>query len=179
MTGNCLTRAWLAHQTELHAFLHRRVDSPALADDLLQEIFVRASAQGKQFCQLHQPRAWLFRVARNLLIDQCRRQHPAVSLSPDLPATTAEPAPVELLTVCLPRNLSRLAQSDRDIVQHCDLQGSTVNAYALQHGLSLPAAKARLRRARQRLRRALVEHCAVSFDEQGLVASFKRRSNND
>ncbi|WP_018914832.1 sigma factor-like helix-turn-helix DNA-binding protein [Thiomonas sp. FB-6] len=60
-----------------------------------------------------------------------------------------------------------LGERDRDIVQRCDLDGLTVRAYAESAGLSLPAAKARLLRARKRLRDTLVQRCGVRFDHHG------------
>ena len=38
----CLTDAWTAHAPELRGWLRRRVDNPALADDLLQDLFLKA-----------------------------------------------------------------------------------------------------------------------------------------
>ena len=167
---DCVLRAWQAHEAELLGFLaHHATDADA-AQDLLQEVFVKALRQGQGFCALDNPRAWLFQVARNALVDAGRLRRPSVELPEDLPAPPSdERAPVDALDACIARNLPFLGDEDRHIVQRCDLDGLTVRAYAESAGLSLPAAKARLLRARKRLRDALVERCGVRFESDGSV----------
>ncbi len=166
----CVLRAWQAHEAELLGFLAHHASDADAAQDLLQEVFVKALRQGEGFCALDNPRAWLFQVARNALVDAGRLRRPSAELSGELPAPQAEErAPVEALDACIARNLPLLGEQDRDIVQRCDLDGLTVRAYAESAGLSLPAAKARLLRARKRLRDALVERCGVRFDPDGSV----------
>ncbi len=60
--------------------------------------------------------------------------------------------------------LAALDPDDRDVLSRCDLQGMTQKDYAQANGLSLPAVKSRVLRARARLRLLLVERCGVRFD---------------
>lgn len=167
---DCVLHAWRAHEPELLRFLTGRAANADAAQDLLQEVFIKAMRQGQGFCTLDNPRAWLFRVARNALIDTARVQHANAELPDNLPAPQpGERAPVDALDDCIARNLQWLSEQDRDILQHCDLGGQTVRGYAEAAGLSLPAAKARLLRARKRLRASLVERCQVRFDAGGRV----------
>ncbi len=170
-TFECVLRAWQAHEKELLAFLLRRVTESHAAEDLLQDVFIKSMRQGKGFCSLENPRAWLFQVARNALIDSVRSDKPVVPLSDDVTDTSSsdERAPVDELDACLARNLLELDVTDRGIIQACDLAGLTVRAYAEANELSLAAAKSRLLRARQRLRSSLVGNCQVRFDETGNV----------
>src|SRR5512133_2788666 len=103
---SCHGRAWRAHKNELRSFLVRQCGSPAEADDLLQEVFVKALMQGREFCLIENPRAWLFHVARNLLIDRLRLRKNMVEL-PDELADEAEHETerVDQLGDCLPRVL--------------------------------------------------------------------------
>ena len=165
----CVLRAWHAHEAELQGFLARHAAHADAAQDLLQDVFVKALRQGRGFCTLDNPRAWLFQVARHAWIDLGRLRRPSEELPEDLAAPIDARAPIDALDTCIARNLQRLGAEDRDIVQRCDLDGQTVRDYARAAGLSLPAAKARLLRARKRLRDALVEHCGVRFDARGSV----------
>jgi len=79
---------------------------------------------------------------------------------------------VDSLAGCLPRVLEKLAQADRDILGHCDLEGMKQADYAAQYGLTLTATKSRLLRARQRLRQQLSLDCQVRLDETGRVCCF-------
>lgn len=173
---SCHNAAWRQHKGEIRGFLEHRAGSVAEADDLLQEVFLKALLQGKAFCALENPRAWLFHVARNLLVDRLRLTKAQVPLPDDL-AAEAEPGfvPVDLLSHCLPRVLSELSADDREAILFCDMQGMTQKDYARHLGLSLPAAKSRVQRARLRLRAQLAEACQVTFDEDGKVCCFVPR----
>ena len=172
----CHHKAWRQHQAEVRGFLVNRAGSAFDADDLLQELFLKALLLGKDFCVIDNPRAWLFHVARNLLVDRLRLTKEQVSLPDDL---CAESAPgfeaVDLLSHCLPRVLSELSPEDREAITLCDMQGMTQKDYAERSGLSLPGAKSRLQRARLHLRSQLAKACQVRFDEAGKVCCFVPR----
>ncbi len=170
MKFDCVLRAWHDHQAELRSFLIGRLDEPAMADDLLQDVFFKAMREGQNFCVLENPRAWLFRVARNALTDSHRLRKHWVPVPDHLPDERApERAPVDELDACIEATLPYLVESDRDILRACDLGPMSQDAYARAQGLSLPAAKARIRRARERLREALARRCNVILDESGNV----------
>ncbi|MFM2485904.1 sigma-70 family RNA polymerase sigma factor [Celerinatantimonas yamalensis] len=175
----CVLRAWEAHEKELLAFLISHTRDSHLADDLLQTVFLKSIRQGQGFCTLKNPRAWLFQVARNALIDTARLNKPHVELSEESVASaTFERPPVDELDSCVVHNLQAMAADDRHIIAACDLQGQTVYAYAKAHQLSLAAAKSRLLRARKRLRDHLIQNCQVHFDESGKVCCHVPRTTN-
>jgi len=142
----CVTRAWRVHQAEIEGDLRHRL------------------REGRRFCELREPRAWLFAVARNALADHLRLRHVAEPLPEELQAPQDQAEPVDTLADCLPVALAALDLDDRDVLSRCDLQGMTQKEYAKQHGLTLPAVKSRVLRARTRLRLLLVERCGVRFD---------------
>ncbi len=169
----CVAQAWLAHERELLGFLRQRMGGDsASADDVLQDVFVKALRQGQGFETLDNPRAWLFQVARTTLIDRSRTAHATEPLADDAPIAdpgVAEVAPVDALADCLISVIAKLAPEEAAVLRACDLQGQTVREYAELAGLSLPATKSRLLRARQRLRERLVADCQVGFDDGGSV----------
>lgn len=175
-TYSCHNKAWREHKAEIRGFIAHRSRSASETDDLLQEVFLKALLQGKDFCNLDNPRAWLFHVARNLLVDRLRLTKAQLSLPEDLCAESVpEVDPVDLLSHCLPRVLSELSPEDREVITSCDLQGMTQHAFSRSQGLSLSAAKSRVRRARLRLQAQLVKACQVSFGEDGKVCCFVPR----
>ena len=181
----CVSAAWRAHEAELRGYLrHRLSDAQSGADaaeDLLQDVFVKAMRAGQGFCALDNPRAWLFQVARNALVDRFRMQRPTEPLADDL-AETAEfveepAAPIDALAGCVSRVLDELSTDDATILRACDLGQQTQRAFAQAHGLSLAAVKSRLLRARQRLRDRLTTVCQVSFDGSGSVSGHVPRGD--
>lgn len=69
---NCLMKAWQDHETELRRWMRHRLPSEADADDMLQDLFLRALRQRERFCSILNARAWLFTVARNAIADRLR-----------------------------------------------------------------------------------------------------------
>lgn len=176
MNAPCLMDAWSACQAELLGYLRHRVGHVEDAEEVLQEVFIKAMRQGKQFCRIDNPRAWLFQVARNALADRLRVSRAHVSLPDDLVAPPSdEPLPVDGLCQCLPRVLSELSATDRQAITFCDIDGGSQQDLAAMLGLSLSGAKSRLQRARQHLRQRMEAGCQVRFDESGSVAAFTPR----
>ena len=172
----CQLKAWRQHQGEIRHFLTHHAGNPADADDLGQEVFLKALLQGENFCRIDNPRAWLFHVARNLLSDRWRLIKAHLPLPDELCAEAgAQTAPVDVLSQCLPRVLGELSAEDRAAITLCDLEGVSQREYAERHALSLAAAKSRVQRARQRLQQRLVAACQVKFDETGQVCCFVAR----
>lgn len=153
----------------------RQLRDKALAEDLLQDVFLKALRQGEQFCRIDNAKAWLFEVARNTLADHLRRKHETIELPTDLCVEDELPPPVDGLANCLPRVLSELSKEDREAITCCDLEGMSQSDFARRFALTLPAAKSRVQRARLRLKAQLASACQVSFDEQGKVCCFKPR----
>lgn len=179
----CVAAAWAAHEGELRGYLRRRLPQADAVDDVLQDVFVKALRQGAGFCSLDQPRAWLFQVARNTLIDRARTMRPteplADELADTLPAPSEVPPPVDALADCLTRTLAELSPDDAEVLRACDLQGQTVRGFAQDRGLGLAAAKSRLLRARQRLRERITQACQVRFEIDGSVAGHVPRPSPD
>ena len=179
MSFDCVLGAWRAHEQELRGFLIHRIGDVHAADDLLQDVFLKSMRQGADFCSLDNPRAWLFQVARNALIDRTRITKAFVELPEQLAVRAAEdPDPVAELDACLVRNLAEMTPEDREIIEQCDLQGVKQQAFADSHGLGLAAVKSRLLRARQRLRVLLTGNCQVRFDESGNVCCHTPRDGD-
>ncbi|MFM2483353.1 sigma-70 family RNA polymerase sigma factor [Celerinatantimonas sp. YJH-8] len=171
----CLMQSWSQNEAKLYHWLCQKSGNPDLSFDVLQDTFLRAMQQQKQFCDIHNQQAWLFRVAHNLLRDEQRktgRQIIDSSLEFPLADTTDEPPAVDGLTQCLPKALKRLTPSEREIIEQCDLQGMSQPQFAQLHGLSLSATKSRIQRARQALKRILKRQCHIRFDENHQVCCF-------
>ena len=65
--------AYTAHGPELYRFVLRGLGDPGAAQDVVQEVFLRAwRAAGRFDPELASLRVWLFAIARNAMIDHAR-----------------------------------------------------------------------------------------------------------
>jgi RNA polymerase sigma-70 factor (ECF subfamily) len=135
----CVAAAWAAHESALRGYLRVQLLDGHAAEDMLQDVFVKAMRQGQGFCRLDNPRAWLFQVARNALVDRARGAKVHVALDDvgiELAAPQPEPvAPVDALVGCVARVLGEMSADDAAILRACDLEGQTRREYAERNGL--------------------------------------------
>lgn len=73
----------------LRAFISRRVGNRDLVEDLVQESYVRLLARVREN-PVHEPQAYLFRIASNLLADLGRSSKTALGASEPLPEDLLE-----------------------------------------------------------------------------------------
>lgn len=188
----CLMETWHLTETEIYYWLIKQTQDTDLSSDLLQDTFLKALQQKHSFCDIYNQRAWLYRVARNLLIDKQRKANRLVefdldSISYSISSSNLsshepmwrheEQPPIDSLTQCLPKALEQLSLSDKSIIKQCDLQGISQQEFASQNGLTLVATKSRIQRARQKLKAVLQSQCQIRFDDQQRVCCFYREEN--
>lgn len=129
------------------------------AEDVVQDVFVRALQSGKTFRHEASPTTWLHRIAVNICIDRWRRQRRRPEIAADLDSivcTFAAPTrgdPSDAIQVrsalqAMPANDQRLC------ILHY-VMGYSHREIATALGIRASTSKSRLHAARPRLRRAL------------------------
>src|SRR5881396_3909370 len=63
-------------RSRLRNFIRRRVPDPRDAEDILQEVFYELAEANRLLMPIEHVTAWLFRVARNRIIDLFRKKKP-------------------------------------------------------------------------------------------------------
>jgi len=143
----------------LYAFVSRRCfGERALAEDIVQETWLRAVDTWRSKGVPAEPAAWLTTVARNLLINHVRRRRPmaldAVNVESALAVVddgfaTGSAASARLIQW----GLARLSTRDAGLLEAFHFDERPVADIASAQRLSVRAVEGRLRRARQKLRR--------------------------
>jgi RNA polymerase sigma-70 factor (ECF subfamily) len=164
------TRAPLDTLLENHRaflrYLERRVGDRALAEDILQDAFVRVMDRPDQAPQDEAVVPWFYRTLRNAAVDRFRRQAAAgravEAFARELETrTTAEPEMEAEICACISRLASTLKPEYAEALQMIDVDGTPVKAFAEQRGLSASNAGVRVFRAREALKKRLRESCGT------------------
>lgn len=166
--------AWNENQQALKNWLVKKTGDRDLSEDILQDLFIKALQHKERFCTLTDAKSWLFKIARNSVIDVYRKRKQEIDCIPNQVVQEDEKAPIVNLQQCLIRVLSELDEDDKEVIEQCDMQGQSQVNYAQMKGLSLSATKSRIQRARKKLREQMILSCKVQLDQHG-VRSFTPR----
>lgn len=167
--------AWSRLEQELRPFIARRVSSPADADDVLQDVFLRMQRALPSLRDDERFGPWVYQVTRSA-IAQLRRQaarHPlAREASPfEQGAEPTEASDAPDLECRLGEHIApfvaALPSPYREALTLTELEGLTQKDAAVMLGISLPAMKSRILRGRERLRVSLEACCEIALDARG------------
>jgi RNA polymerase sigma-70 factor, ECF subfamily len=161
-----IRQLYRGHAVALHDYVERFCTDRATADDVVQETFIRAWRLLPQLNADDRPiKPWLFRVARNLLIDAHRAARSRPSVVQALPDEDAETDPG--LEQVLDRELvaaalRHLSPAHRTVVVETFYNGASLAAVADELGIPHGTARSRLHYALLALRHQLDENDAVA-----------------
>jgi RNA polymerase sigma factor (sigma-70 family) len=165
-TGRAVLDTLLENQRAFLAYLTRRVGDRAQAEDLLQEAFAKTLARPEQVPDGEALVPWFYRTLRNATIDRFRRQGTAdralEAFAREL--ETVETAPDETrseVCQCISRLATTLKPDYAEALQAIEVEGLPVKAYAERKGLTAGNAAVRVFRAREALKRRVVESCGA------------------
>src|SRR5580704_3778169 len=155
-----------SHAKALRRYVERFCPDRASADDIVQETFIRAWRHLPQLSADDRPiRPWLFRVARNLLIDADRaaRSRPmAIQSQPAEEAGTDSGLDQVLDRQLVSAALEHLSPAHRTVLVETFYHGGSLATVARQLGIPHGTARSRLHYALHALRQQLQDNDEIA-----------------
>ena len=153
-------------------FLERRVGDRGVAEDILQDAFMKVIARPEQTPADEGVIPWFYRSIRNAAIDRFRRTATA-SKALEAFAHELEHSPhsneIESeICACVSEVAQTLKPEYADVLQSVEVNGTPVKTFAEQHGLTATNAGVRVHRAREALRQRVRQACGACA-EHGCV----------
>ena len=159
-------------QSRLRNFIRRRVPDPRDAEDILQDVFYELVEANRLLMPIDHVTGWLFRVARNRIVDLFRKKKPEsfsdltvegedgerLRLEDLLPSPDAGPDALYvrgLLLDELEAALADLPAEQRQVFLAHEVEGRSFKEIAAETGVSLNTLLSRKRYAVLRLRQRL------------------------
>lgn len=166
---------WDQFGDDLRAFIRRRVSDENVADDLLQEVFVRVHTKLDSVSDNQRLAAWLYRIARNVIADHYRRAIVVVGAIDEVErADNPDDGNLNELVVAWVKNrIAQLPVTFREAVLLSELHGVPQTQIAKRIGLSESGTKSRVQRGRRMLKDQLLRCCHFEFDRAGNVLDYK------
>ena len=165
-----IAAAMLRERGRLLAFIRRRIDDVAEAEDILQDAFYELVAAERAGAAVEQIGAWLLRVARNRIVDRFRKKRPQLLLDAAvgadeervldelLPAADGTPETEAMRAVLfgeIEAALGELPREQREVFIAQELDGLTFRELAERSGESINTLLSRKRYAVLQLRERL------------------------
>ncbi len=162
------------HRATVYRRVLRRTGDPVEAEDLTQEVMLRAHTGIGKLKDPKAALAWLLRITDRVCIDRSRRKELPLlekqatgALEPeDRTPTGLQMAQQNEMSACTRLYVDRLSPNYRRVLLLHDVEGRSAKEIAAALGISEGAAKIRLHRAREKLRELLNRACWFSRDER-------------
>jgi RNA polymerase sigma factor (sigma-70 family) len=159
-------------RSRLRNFIRRRVPDPSDAEDIVQEVFYELVEANRLLMPIEHVTGWLFRVARNRIIDLLRKRKPEnfsdaavedsdgemLQIEDLLPSPDAGPEALYFRNVLLDElelALDELPEEQHDVFVAHELEGRSFKEMAAETGVSVNTLLSRKRYAVLHLRERL------------------------
>lgn len=175
MTTSAVAPATLNVLVENHRrflrFLERRVGSREVAEDILQDAFVKSLENAESLRDNEAVIAWFYRVLRNAIVDHYRRggaEERALAHFAGREAHEVEP-PIDAelhatICACVAGLVESLKPEYATAIRRVDLEGIPVVEFAREAGITPGNAGVRLHRAHAALRKQVALSCNTCAD---------------
>jgi len=155
-----------------------QVNNEYVADDLIQETFLRAFRTFDSLKDVEKIKPWLRKIARNICLDHFRqgmrhKRQQAILKKETETQLFLTPMDKEMekqqMSACVQQQLVHLSKSYRNIIWLYDAMGLTQKEIAETLHISRENVKVRLHRARTKLKTILQEECDFEKDERDIL----------
>ncbi len=175
-------QVWEAFHVPLYQFIRKRVDDEAVAEDLLQDVFLKVHQHIGALKEVKKLESWIYQITRNIIIDYYRGKMPTTTLEEPAVLQLPEVLPDDdIVTELLPSvhaMVRSLPEQDRQALILTEYQGLTQKELGERLGLSFSGAKSRVQRAREKLKQQLLECCHFELDRRGHVIDYQPRCHS-
>lgn len=146
---NTTENIWREYHSKLSAFLKSRVSSD-VADDLLQDVFVKVHTRLDSLRDNTKIESWLYQLTRNTVTDYYRSKKPTEALPDWIEQPESDEGEIirRELSSCLEPMIKQLPDKYRNAIQLSEIERKTQKEVSEIEGISLSGAKSRVQRGR-------------------------------
>jgi len=172
-------KIWQDFHQQLLAFIIGKVSDKQLAEDILQEVFIKVHKNIDAVEGVEQLSAWLYQICRHSIIDFYRaKKNYSAQTDDELSQLVAEEGNSDdqiQLNRCLRILIADLPEQYSQILLASELEQEKQQRIANNLRLSLTTTKSRIKRGREQLKGKLQACCDFEFKESGPEAVCKNQ----
>ncbi|WP_111706711.1 sigma-70 family RNA polymerase sigma factor [Lutibacter citreus] len=165
MTTN---QVWNKYSTDLKQFIISKVKDTTIADDILQDTFIKIHTNIHRLKDLDKLKPWVFSIARNSIMDYFKSKNLVFDL-PELEINYELEEQDHSEKDCLRGILKNLPKKYRDPLFLSDIKGLKQQEVADSLNLPLPTVKSQIQRARKLIAKGFMDCCGYVINEKGVL----------
>jgi len=168
-------KLWNTHRSRLIGWLMKRSFSRADAEDLTQDILIKAWNRREQLNDSQSLQSWLYAIARTTMIDHLRKhQTPPAETQND----ENDEDILQGLENCVEPFINDLSEQDQHLLRHIDLGTYSQKSYAAEFDVNYSTLKSRLQKARGALASRYKKCCHFQKDHRGSITDFEKKKSD-
>lgn len=168
---------WKLHADDIKYFILSKVKDEVIADDLLQETFIKVHTKLNTLKDEGKLKSWLFSIARYTVLDYFRSKK-LVYETTDEDFIFEEQKLEHTEVDCLHGIIKSLPKKYRDPLFLSDIKGIKQQQIAEQLHLPLPTIKSQIQRGRKMIAQGFMDCCDFVINDAGfLVGEVKDKAD--
>lgn len=168
---------WDTYAQDIKRFILSKTKDESVADDILQETFIKVHTKLQTLKDDDKLKSWLFSVARYTLMDYFKTKKIKVELN-DFEVTDTFENHEHTEKDCLRGILVNLPKKYREPIFLSDIMGLKQKEVAKRLNLSLSTVKSQIQRGRKQIAQGFMDCCGYEMNNDGyLVGELKDKDD--
>lgn len=165
---------WIEHSDSICNYFRKRTGKRALSCDLMQDTFKKVLDNQDQLDSIENHQAWLYRIARNRLIDYTRKIKEDSLNESTIPdnnyGTEENQSNINEITECLYQLIQEYDEKEQEILIKIFQKSLTQKEVAQYLDIPYSTFKSRVQKARKQIIKEFKERCCqLKYDQKGNI----------
>ena len=170
-------QVWTQYSLDLKQFIISKVKDVNIADDILQDTFIKIYNNLHNLKDITKLKSWVFTIARNSILDHFKTTNKTFEFA-NFERETELLENTHTEKDCLRGILQNLPKKYRDPLFLSHIKGIKQQDVAKQLNLPLPTVKSQIQRARKLIAEGFMTCCGFTLNEKGkLVGEIREKED--
>ena len=171
-----ISSLWLKYKSGLTYYIFKKVKNEEIANDLSHEVLMKIYNSCCSSVNIKNVKSWMFQIAHNTTIDYLKKQNKFTNNVPENYVNDDYDVYQEANEIVKPL-MQLLPEKYAIPLQLSDIEELKQKEVAQKLNLSLTATKSRIQRARNLLKKKIIECSNLEKDEKGNLISLGIKSD--
>ena len=170
-------QVWTKYSEDLKRFIISKVKNTGIADDILQDTFIKIHTKLHTLKDITKLKSWIFSIARNSILDYWKSTNKTFEIA-NFESETEILKNTHTEKDCLRGILQNLPKKYRDPLFLSDIKGMKQNEVSIQLKQTISTTKSQIQRARKLIAQGFMDCCGFVLNEEGsLVGEIQEKED--